>query len=189
MNGTFSARPVRLGTVLATLAALTALSVSACGGGAPSTANGNTSSSTESNGSGGSSPAALPDASPFDTPSATALVTAVWTSFFSKNTPIAQKETLLENGSTMSGAVQAFASNPLVGQTTAAVQMVAFPTPDKADVTYSISLNGRVAESSMAGVAVYQDGKWLVSDVTLCGLLELAQSMGGSAGAIPGCAD
>lgn len=185
MNGTLSVRPVRLGTLLATLVALTALSVSGCGGGSPSSSG----TGTNNTGTGGSSPVVLADASPFDTPSATAVVTAVWTSFFSKNTPIAQKETLLENGGAMSGAVQAFATNPLVGQTTAAVQKVVFPTPDKADVTYSISLNGHVAESSMSGVAVYQNGKWLVSDVTLCGLLELAQSTGGSAGAIPGCAD
>lgn len=176
MNGTLSARPVRLGAVLA----LAALGAYGCGGSSPSGSN-----STGSNGtnSGGSSPSA----SPFDTPSATALVTAVWTSFFSKDTPVAQKETLLQNGDAMSGAVQAFASNPMVGQVTAAVQKVAFPSPDRADVTYTISLNGHVAESGMSGVAVYQGGKWLVSDVTLCGLLQLAQSTGGGSGAIPGC--
>lgn len=177
MKGTLSARPVRLGAVLA----LAALGISGCGG------------SSGGNGSGGTgtsaaNPSASPSASPFDTPSATAAVMAAWTSFFSKDTPIAQKETLLENGGAMSGAVQAFASNPMVGQTTAAVQKVSFPSPDKADVTYSISLNGHVAESGMSGVAVYQNGKWLVSDVTLCGLLQLAQSMGSSAAAIPGCA-
>jgi hypothetical protein len=111
----------------------------------------------------------------------------VWTDFFAKTTPIAQKETLLENGSALAPAVQAFASNPMVGQVTATVQDVTFPSPTKADVTYSISLDGHVVENSMAGQAVYENGHWLVSDVTLCGLLQLAQSAGGSAAAIPGC--
>lgn len=175
MNGTRSTRPARLGLALAAVSALTALGVSGCGGSSPA--------GSTATGSSGSSPSA----SPFDTPSATAAVTAAWTGFFSKDTPIAQKETLLENGGAMSGAVQAFASNPMVGQTTAAVQKVDFPSPDKADVTYSISLDGRVVESSMSGVAVYRDGKWLISDVTLCGLLQLAQSVGGGSAPIPGC--
>ena len=169
MNGTLSTRSTSLGAVLTVLAGL---GLAACGSSSPS---------------GSSTTGSSPTASPFDTASATAAVTTVWTDFFSKNTPIAQKETLLQNGGAMTGAVQAFASNPMVGQTTAAVQKVSFPSSDKADVTYSISLNGHVVENSMSGVAVYQNGKWLVSDVTLCGLLQLAQSASGSSAAIPGC--
>jgi hypothetical protein len=172
MIGTTTTRSAGLGVVLATAAAL---GLSACGSSSPS---------TSSTGSGAGS---SPSASPFNTASATTAVTTVWTNFFSKNTPIAQKEALLQNGGAMSSTVQAFASNPMVGQTTAAVQSVTFPSPTKADVTYSISLNGHVVENSMSGVAVYQNGKWLVSDVTLCGLLQLAQSAGGSSAPIPGC--
>jgi hypothetical protein len=169
MNGNSTARSARLGVVLAAVAAL---GLSACSSSSPS---------------GPASTGPSPSASPFDTATATTAVTHVWTDFFSKNTPIAQKETLLQNGGAMSGAVQAFSSNPMVGQVTATVQNVAFPSPTTADVTYSISLNGNVVENSMAGVAVYQNGQWLVSDVTLCGLLQLAQSTGGSAAPIPGC--
>jgi len=126
--------------------------------------------------------------SSFDTASATTAVKQTWTTFFSKTTPIAQKETLLQNGtSTMSSAVQAFAANPMVGEVTADVQNVTFPSSTKADVTYSISLSGQVVENAMAGNAVYQGGKWLVADTTLCGLLQLAQSESGSSAAIPGC--
>lgn len=169
MNGT-STRSAGLGVVLAAVAAL---GLSACGSSSPSGSSGTTAPS--------------PSASPFDSASATTAVTSLWTDFFSKNTPIAQKAALLENGQAMSGAVQAFSSNPMVGQTTASVQKVTFPSPTKADVTYSIALNGHVVENSMSGVAVYQNGKWLVSDVTLCGLLQLAQSAGGGSSAIPGC--
>lgn len=118
----------------------------------------------------------------------TAAVTQVWQSFFSKDTPIAQKEALLENGTTtMKPAVQAFAADPRVGQAAATVQKVAFTSPTEAQVTYQISLNGTPMMSGMAGKAVKVANHWLVSDVTLCGLLQLAAAAGGTAGAIPGC--
>jgi hypothetical protein len=148
-------------------------------------------------GSSGSSTAAPPSATPSLATSAnadTAAVTQVWQSFFSKDTPISQKETLLENGTTtMKPAVQAFAADPRVGQASATVQKVTFPSSTDADVTYQISLNGAVVMGGMAGKAVKVNGNWLVSDSTLCGLLQLAAaggSSGGSsssAGAIPGC--
>ena len=127
--------------------------------------------------------------SSFNQVAATAQVTQVWQSFFSKSTPISQKETLLQNGTgVMMPAVQAFASDPRVGQVTATVQKVTFPSPTEADVTYQISLNGTVMESGMAGKAVNVNGQWLVSDATLCGLLQLAAAQGGgSTAAIPGC--
>ena len=124
---------------------------------------------------GGNSPAASSSSTPagaggtFDTASAAAAVKQTWTTFFSKDTPIAQKETLLQNGtSTFAPAVQAFAANPMVGEVTANVQNVTFPSPTKADVSYSIALGGAVVENAMAGSAVYQNGKWLVADTTLC---------------------
>ena len=140
---------------------------------------------SSSTGSGSPSPTT---ATTFDTASATSAVKQTWTDFFAKTTPIAQKEPLLQGGtSTMAGAVQAFASNAMVGEVTADVQNVTFPSPTQADVTYSISLDGRVVENAMAGNAVYQNGKWLVSDTTLCGLLQLAQTQSGGSAAIPGC--
>ena len=138
--------------------------------------------------SGSNTPSPTTAAGIFDTTSAAGAVKQTWTTFFSKTTPIAQKETLLQNGtSTMAAAVLAFASNPMVGQVTATVQNVTFPSATKADVTYSISLSGQVVENAMAGNAVYQNGQWLVADTTLCGLLQLAQSQSGSAAPIPGC--
>jgi hypothetical protein len=64
----------------------------------------------------------------------TAAVTQVWQSFFSKDTPISQKEALLQNGTTtMKPALQAFASDPRVGQASATVQKVAFLDANDAD--------------------------------------------------------
>jgi hypothetical protein len=89
----------------------------------------------------------------------------------------------------MKPAVQAFAADPRVGQASASVQKVAFPSSSAADVTYQISLNGAVVMGGMSGKAVKVNGNWLVSDSTLCGLLQLAAAQGGSgaSGAIPGC--
>jgi hypothetical protein len=149
--------------------------LAACSGG-----NGSPSSSTTSGAADGGGT--------FDTASAAGAVKQTWTTFFSQSTPIAQKETLLQDGTTTyAPAAQAFASNPMVGEVTADVQNVAFSSPTQANVTYSISLGGQVVENSMAGKAVYQNGKWLVADTTLCGLLQLAESQSGSAASIPGC--
>lgn len=171
------------GALLAAPAAalLLAVTLAGCGSSSPSA-----SSPSSSMPSSPASPTAAGGS--FDSASATTAVKQTWTDFFSKNTPLAQKETLLQNGTTtFAPAVQAFASNPMVGQVTASVESVTFPSPTKADVTYSISLGGQVVENSMAGVAVNQNGKWLVADTTLCGLLQLAQSQGGSSAPIPGC--
>ena len=139
------------------------------------------------NSAGSSTPSPTADGG-FDTASAASAVKQTWVAFFDKTTPIAQKETLLQDGSSrMASAVQAFAANPMVGEVTATVQNVTFPSPTKADVSYSISLGGQVVENAMAGNAVYQDGHWLVADTTLCGLLQLAQNQSGSSAAIPGC--
>ena len=169
MNGI---RPAQLHTARSILILLTlAGNLAACSS--------NTSGSTTPNPTTGST---------FNTADATTAVKQTWTTFFSKDTPIAQKETLLQNGTTtFAPAVQAFASNAMVGEVTATVKNVTFPTTTTADVTYSISLSGSVVESGMAGDAVYQNGHWLVADTTLCGLLQLAQSQSGSSAAIPGC--
>lgn len=139
--------------------------------------------------SGTSTPSPTSAGGTFNTASAASQVKQTWTTFFSKSTPIAQKASLLQNGSVMASAMQAFASNAMVSEVTANVTNVTFPSSTKADVTYSISLNGQVVENAMAGQAVYQGGTWLVADTTLCGLLQLAQSESGSgsAAAIPGC--
>jgi hypothetical protein len=145
-------------------------------------------SACSSNGTAAPSPSSAP-AGGFDTASASAAVEQAWTSFFAKTTPLSQKESLLQNGTTtFAPAVQAFASDPMVGEATASVQSVTFPSSTQADVTYSISLGTQVVENAMAGQAVYQNGKWVVADTTLCGLLQLAQSQqSGSAAPIAGC--
>ncbi|HTJ71600.1 MAG TPA: hypothetical protein VL551_28915 [Actinospica sp.] len=177
MNGTVpsatrSTRPGRVAS--AAVALLAAALLAAC---SSSTSPGTTTPSPTTGGGGG-----------FNSASAASLVKQTWTTFFSKTTPIAQKAALLQNGQAMSSAMEAFGTNAMVSEVTANVTGVTFPSSTKADVTYSISLNGQVVENAMQGQAVYEGGKWLVADTTLCGLLQLAETqVGGSATPIPGC--
>ena len=171
--GTLSAGRRRVPAVVLLLAAAALSgSLGAC------TSNGTTSSS---------SPSPTSQTGTFNTATATQQVTQTWETFFSKDTPLQQKAALLENGSKLAAALQAFGANPTVGKVTADVKSVTFPSPTKANVTYSISLNGRVVESDLTGNAVYQNGKWLVADTTLCGLLQLAAGQFGTTVPIPGC--
>jgi hypothetical protein len=55
-------------------------------------------------------------------------------------------------------------------------------SPTSATVNYQVLLSGKVALPNSVGTAVFEDGVWKVSDVTLCGLLGL---MGGAK--VPGC--
>lgn len=175
MNGTTSTqtRATRHGRAAsAVVALLAAATLAAC-------------SSSSSPSSSSSTPAS--SGGTFNSASAASQVKQTWTEFFAKTTPIAQKAALLQNGAAMAPAMQAFSTNALVSEVTASVSNVTFPSSTMADVTYSISLNGQVVENAMAGQAVYQGGKWLVADTTLCGLLQLAATQGGSSAPIPGC--
>lgn len=101
-------------------------------------------------------------------------VTQDWQAFFNKSTPVADKEKYLENGSALSGTLQQFAGNPLTSQVTATVTSVQTTSPTTATVNYNIvGANGTTLESGATGEAVLQNGTWVVSDASLCGLLSL----------------
>jgi hypothetical protein len=100
-------------------------------------------------------------------------ITQNWESFFAKTTTIPQKVALLQNGQAMQGAVNSFAKDPRVGQTTAKVSSVQV-TGAYATVHYQVLLNNQVMLPNAIGDAVYENGKWKVADQTICGLLSLA---------------
>lgn len=141
---------------------------------------------------GGGNKAASPSPTPTPSPSSPAAaappavvpaVTRTWETFFSKKTPVARKMALLQNGQNMREAVNAFAHDPRMSQTTAKVTSVQ-PSGTYATVHYKILLNGKPALPDAVGQAVLENGAWKVSDGTLCGLLGLAVAPGKK---IPGC--
>jgi hypothetical protein len=105
---------------------------------------------------------------------AVAQITANWEKFFSSSTPVAQKVTLLQNGSTFEAASKAFANFPLASSLGAKVTNVTVNSATSATVTYSITTSsGSTLLPNQKGTAVYQDGVWKVGDASLCGLLKL----------------
>ena len=108
---------------------------------------------------------------------AVAQITANWEKFFSSSTPVAQKVTLLQNGSTFEAAIKAFANFPLASSLGAKVTNVTVNSATSATVTYSITTSsGSTLLPNQKGTAVYQDGVWKVGDASLCGLFKLIRS-------------
>ena len=105
---------------------------------------------------------------------AVAQITANWEKFFSSSTPVAEKATLLQNGSTFEAAIKAFANFPLASSLGAKVTNVTVNSATSATVTYSITTaSGSTLLPNQKGTAVYQDGTWKVGDASLCGLFKL----------------
>ena len=101
-------------------------------------------------------------------------ITANWEKFFSSSTPVSQKVTLLQNGSTFEGAIKAFASFPLASSLGAKVTNVTVNSATSATVTYNITTSsGSSLLPNQKGTAIYQDGVWKVGDVSLCSLFKL----------------
>ena len=105
---------------------------------------------------------------------AVAQITANWEKFFSSSTPVSEKVTLLQNGSTFEAAIKAFANFPLASSLGAKVTNVTVNSATSATVTYSITTSsGSTLLPNQKGTAVYQDGVWKVGDASLCGLFKL----------------
>jgi hypothetical protein len=153
-----------------------AATVAACSSSSSTSA---ASSSAPASSSSASSPAATgssaaPSSSGTGNAAVAAEITANWEKFFSSSTPVSQKVTLLQNGSTFEGAIKAFASFPLASSLGAKVTNVTVNSATSATVTYNITTSsGSSLLPNQKGTAVYQDGVWKVGDASLCGLLKL----------------
>ena len=148
---------------------------------------------------GGSSSSAPPATSPSATPSASSTsstsstssavsadekaISANWTAFFNPKTPVAQRVSLLQNGSEFASVIQAQAGSALAGSASAQVTKVTVITSSQAAVTYNVLLAGTPALKNQAGTAVYQGGKWKVGDTSFCSLLTLEN--GGKSTGLP----
>lgn len=100
-------------------------------------------------------------------------VTRVWERFFAGSTSASDKEKLLEDGSTFSGALEAAARSPFAKQSGAKVGSVTLLGPAKASVRYAILLAGKPVLSHRRGTAVKVDGQWKVGTASFCQLLVL----------------
>jgi hypothetical protein len=136
--------------------------------------------SSSSGGSTGSSNNS-PSPAAFNEATATTTITTNWQNFFDSNKPVADKPALLENGTQLTAVITALEASPTAKGTTAKVKKVVIdPTHQKATITYDIlGAGGSVQLPNATGVAVYQNGQWLVSKASFCGLVALgAQATG-----------
>jgi hypothetical protein len=125
-----------------------------------------------------SSPSAKPSASSTSSASSAVsadekAITTNWTAFFNPKTPVAQRVSLLQDGSTFTSVIQAQAGSALAGSASAQVTKVTVITTSEAAVTYNILEAGTAVLKAQAGTAVYQDGVWKVGVASFCGLLTL----------------
>jgi hypothetical protein len=186
-------QPVRVISIAAS-ALLPAVTIAACSssgspppGATPSASHGASSSAgagtTASSGTPGAASAqpasptsAAATASGGTGSAATAQIKADWQKFFSAKTPVAERISLLQNGSAFASILRSQASSPLAASAASSVSAVTVESPAQASVTYSILLHGTPALKNEPGVAVHQDGTWKVGDQSFCALLILESS-------------
>ncbi|WP_432094958.1 hypothetical protein [Streptomyces sp. bgisy100] len=106
-----------------------------------------------------------------------------WEKFFDPATSVDEKAKLLQNGEDLRPLLQAFSGDQRGRQVAAQVTKVTFTSPTAADVTYSLTLQGRTALPNASGSSVEQGQVWKVSVKTLCALV----SMSGNDVKAPGC--
>ncbi|TML37523.1 MAG: hypothetical protein E6G27_17310 [Actinobacteria bacterium] len=134
---------------LATLVAVVAVATTACGGG------------------GGQSPA-----------SARVEITRNWEALFSQASTVETKVTDLQNGVRHRPTIETLVNSPLTKGTEAKVREVILTSgakPPSAVVRYDILVSGKpVTANPFSGTALRLNGRWVMAEATLCGLVSLA---------------
>jgi hypothetical protein len=152
--------------------ALVAVTAAACGGGS---SGGGTTPSAAPTSQTSTTPAAAATA-PADPAAAQAEITTTWETFFSSSTSTADAVALLENGDQLGPALNKAQQEDKAtgGNRSAKVKKVTFTSPTNANVTYRLHVG--TTKLNSAGVAVLQDGKWKVSQITFCTLVILGNN-------------
>lgn len=103
-------------------------------------------------------------------------ITSNWESFFNAKTANAVRVSLLQNGPNYLSAIKNEFQSLGAANSSAKVSSISFTSPTNASVIYTVTLNGSPVLVNQKGTSVYVNKTWLVSDSTLCGLLNLAGS-------------
>ena len=106
-----------------------------------------------------------------------------WVIFFNGKTPVATRQSLLENGSAFTALLKSQAKDPQAAMAGSSVQSVTLTSATKANVVYSILLSGTPVLTKQKGAAVYEGGTWKVATSSFCSLVLLES--GGKA--VGGC--
>lgn len=162
---------VKRGLTAAALA-LVAVTAAACGG---SSSGGGTTPSSAPSSEPSTTPAAAATA-PADPTAAKAEITKNWELFFSSATNSATATGLLENGDQLGPALAKAQQEDKAsgGNRSAKVKKITFTSATNANVNYILHAGG--TKLNAAGVAVFQNGAWKVSQLTFCTLVELGNN-------------
>jgi hypothetical protein len=106
-------------------------------------------------------------------------VTKLYNVFFKARK--AKAAALLEDGSTLGAAIKAAQKLAGTGKESSKTESVTITGAGTASVVFDLLVNGKVVLPKSDGLAVYQNGKWVVAKSTFCTLV----SLGGSTP--PGC--
>lgn len=97
-----------------------------------------------------------------------AAVRSSWAEFFNSATTPAKRQALLENGSAFKEVLAAQSSQ---GPMSTTVTTVSFLDASHASVSFLLRVGTATRLPSVAGAAVREDGRWLVSKSTMCVVL------------------
>jgi hypothetical protein len=162
------ARYLAFGLALAAAVGVTSCSSSS----SPSTAGSSSSGSTPSSSAPSSAAPSTAGPEPTSGSGATTAIKTNWEAFFSGKTSAATKISLLQNGQVFASIINNQAGSSLSNSASATVTSVTLQSGTKAAVKYNIGVSG-ASLNNQTGTAVYQNGKWVVADVSFCQLLTL----------------
>jgi hypothetical protein len=160
-------------TLAPALALALALAVGACSSSSTSASTSSSAPASSSASSPAASSAAPSSPGTGSTSAAVAQIKANWEKFFNASTPVAEKVKLLQNGTALESAINAFASFPLASGIGAKVTAVVVNSATKATVSYDLVSGSQTVLGNQTGVAVKQGGVWKVGDASLCALFKL----------------
>jgi len=106
---------------------------------------------------------------------AKAQIKSAYQKFFSGQTSVSDRVSLLQNGPQFKTAIQALASNPLAKNVNVAVSSVRLEGANEAKVVYTVKL-GSAGLPKQTGTAVRENGTWKVGYASLCRLVALQGS-------------
>lgn len=99
------------------------------------------------------------------------LIDTNWQQFFAASTSLQGRENLLQKGSSYAQYIQAEFFGLAAQKSHAVINDVTFVNKTKANVDYTVYLNGRPLLNNEQGQSLFIDNSWKVSDGTLCHLL------------------
>ncbi|MBG0830048.1 hypothetical protein HS041_19970 [Planomonospora sp. ID67723] len=119
---------------------------------------------------------------PADPTSAEDDISRAWEKFTDPQVANTEKKRLIESGEANERLVRAFLKDEYARRLLARVEIVAFTSATRAQVTYSLFRDGRSVLPRSTGVSVRENGRWKLSRTTLCSWMPYGSSTAEASG-------